>query len=241
MSSSSNLSFQREETLADAKFLKTVSMTLSSILRHGNKDTDKVKLQYDNRGYVPLDKLIEKLKTSGKKFEKVNSQLIFKVVAENEKKRFKIVYKDKTKCDTDNCVPPDTSLSSGSYLICATQGHSDKVAQFIDPTAKYETVTTPYPILIHGTTFKAWDLIQQSKGLSRMQRSHIHFVCNEPNAKEVVSGFRTDVELKLYVDMKSAMQDGIIFYRSENNVILTDGIDGVLPIKYIYKVSRQHE
>ena len=38
------------------------------------------------------------------------------------------------------------------------------------------------------------------------------------------------------IDMFKAIKDGINFYISSNNVILTEGIDGTLPPKYFKKV-----
>ena len=38
------------------------------------------------------------------------------------------------------------------------------------------------------------------------------------------------------IDLFKAIKDGISFYISSNNVILTEGIDGTLPPKYFKKV-----
>lgn len=40
----------------------------------------------------------------------------------------------------------------------------------------------------------------------------------------------------IYIDIAKALEDGIRFYRSHNNVVLTDGIDGMLSPKYYLKV-----
>ena len=39
--------------------------------------------------------------------------------------------------------------------------------------------------------------------------------------------------------MEAAMKDGIEFFISGNNVILTEGIDGTLPAKYFKKVMKK--
>ena len=39
--------------------------------------------------------------------------------------------------------------------------------------------------------------------------------------------------------MPHAMKDGIQFFISDNNVILTEGIDGLLPSKYFRKVYKK--
>ena len=39
--------------------------------------------------------------------------------------------------------------------------------------------------------------------------------------------------------MEAAIKDGIEFFISANNVILTEGIDGILPAKYFKKVMKK--
>eukprot|EP00121_Abeoforma_whisleri_P005762 Awhi_evm1s5222 len=48
---------------------------------------------------------------------------------------------------------------------------------------------------------------------------------------------RTDCDVLIYIDVPKAFQDGIKFYRSSNNVILSAGIDGVIPPQYFKKVE----
>lgn len=47
---------------------------------------------------------------------------------------------------------------------------------------------------------------------------------------------RRTCDVYITVDMFTAIKDGIDFYISSNNVILTEGIDGVLPPKYFKSV-----
>lgn len=48
--------------------------------------------------------------------------------------------------------------------------------------------------------------------------------------------------LLLHIDMISALRDGISFGLASNGAVLTPGIDGVLPLKYVLKVeSRKGE
>lgn len=74
------------------------------------------------------------------------------------------------------------------------------------------------------------------------------------------SGMRSSSEVFIYIDMAKAIkgkketispksrgnhsciviQDGIIFYRSSNNVILTEGIGGTLPPTYFQKVTNRN-
>ncbi len=58
-----------------------------------------------------------------------------------------------------------------------------------------------------------------------------------PGKKGVISGMRNSCEVVIEVNMVRAIFDGSIpFHISNNNVILTAGIDGVLPSKYFRQV-----
>ena len=69
-----------------------------------------------------------------------------------------------------------------------------------------------------------------------MDRKHIHFVENI-SKKEQISGFKNISDVILTIDMNKCIGDGIVFYKSTNNVILTEGIDGIIPSKYIINVE----
>ena len=69
-----------------------------------------------------------------------------------------------------------------------------------------------------------------------MHRQHIHFSPGLPGDERNVSGPRKNAEVALVIDMDSALKDGVKFFLSENNVILTRGLQGALPPKYIKKV-----
>jgi len=92
--------------------------------------------------------------------------------------------------------------------------------------------------LIHGTYRKSWELIRE-EGLSRMKRNHIHLARGIPGVDEgVISGMRKNCEVFIYVDGKACADDGVVFYKSDNGVVLTAGVDesGILPTKYFLKV-----
>lgn len=54
-----------------------------------------------------------------------------------------------------------------------------------------------------------------------MSRNHIHFAPGMPKEEGVVSGMRGSCDVIIQIDLKAAMKDGIEFYISSNNVILT--------------------
>jgi 2'-phosphotransferase len=107
--------------------------------------------------------------------------------------------------------------SDGNLWIRANQGHSVPVNLNL----------TPYhpKMAAHGTTMRNWQLIK-IRGLSRMGRNHIHFY-------EKMTGFRASSTIAILINVEKAIEDGIVFYKSENDVILSPGNSmGVLPTKY---------
>ena len=137
-------------------------------------------------------------------------QTIQKVVEMDEKNRFSILDE------------------SGTLWIRANQGHSGEVGAKMEDSLLLEKISTPLEGCFHGTYQKHEEAIKK-EGLKVMKRKHIHFATSI-HAK---SGKRSDCDLLIYLDMGKAMQDGIIFYQSENGVILTSGKNGVLEPKYL--------
>mmetsp|Transcript_14969 Transcript_14969/g.30430 ORF Transcript_14969/g.30430 Transcript_14969/m.30430 type:complete len:124 (-) Transcript_14969:45-416(-) len=106
--------------------------------------------------------------------------------------------------------------------------------------------------IIHGTNMKAWRDHIRIEGLKRMKRNHIHFASGLPacridaggeggekrNMAAPKSGMRTNSEVYIYINGRNCSKCGIPFFRSDNGVILTEGIgkEGFLPLKYFEKV-----
>jgi 2'-phosphotransferase len=72
-----------------------------------------------------------------------------------------------------------------------------------------------------------------------MGRNHIHLAAGYK--EDVLSGMRANCDLIIEIDLKTAMHDGIAFFLSENNVILTKGINGILPTKYFKRVTDNYD
>lgn len=140
---------------------------------------------------------------------------------------------------------PDPDLSK--YFIRAVQGHSIKVddSQLLKPI----DATNLPSLCVHGTYYSALTLILESGGLSKMGRTHIHCAVGLPKASihpetgeeipPVLSGMRFNAEVLLFIDVAKGVQDGVKFWRSDNDVILTSGVDGngVLPMEYVIRVE----
>ncbi|CRG85727.1 tRNA splicing 2' phosphotransferase 1 [Talaromyces islandicus] len=98
--------------------------------------------------------------------------------------------------------------------------------------------------VVHGTYHGAWPLILASGGLQAMNRAQVHFAVGPtvdeifPNGRDappaklptgkqnqnVISGMRSDAEILIYINLQKALQAGCPFYRSENGVILSEGM-----------------
>ncbi|KAJ5095800.1 hypothetical protein NUU61_005156 [Penicillium alfredii] len=140
------------------------------------------------------------------------------------------------------------------FLIRATQGHSIKsvdAASFLEPLSLADESKLPDTV-VHGTFHAAWPAIMQSGGLRCMGRNHVHFATGPslesvlavhkngaghgntstwkeraavaPDEGRVISGMRRDAQVLLYLDLRKALAAGCPFWRSENGVILSEGV-----------------
>lgn len=143
-----------------------------------------------------------------------------------------------------------TDLEPSHYLIRATQGHSLKTldaSAYLTPITLADPQTLPETV-VHGTFYAAWERILASGGLKPMGRVHVHFATGPrledvlvlgngearsdgvevpSRAKKtdvVISGMRADAQILIYVDIRRALEAGVEFWRSENGVVLTEGM-----------------
>jgi len=192
-----------------------ISRSLSSILRHQARNMG---LEVRPDGYVRVDDLLNlrKIRGSG-----CSLQDLTQIVAECEKQRFKLMEE------------------RGVAYIRANQGHS---MAGIDANELLEQIkdATDIPTCIHGTYMKYWESIRRD-GLSKMQRHHIHFTPSEVQTEEARSGFRKSCDLLIFINTAKAMEDGCLFFRSSNNVILSPGFDGVISAEYFSQVITRHD
>jgi len=192
-----------------------ISKSLSYILRHG---AEKEGFQITAGGYVKVDHLL-----NSRKFKDTSLTEIRGVVDTNDKKRFEL----KTLTDEEG------TDGAGLY-IRAVQGHS---ITSVEDEALLELITDPASVksCVHGTYSKVWKAISQT-GLQKMGRNHIHCSNGIPQQDKVTSGARKDCNVFIILDLETAIADGIEFYRSKNDVILTSGKDGTIEPKYFKEV-----
>ncbi|KAL6311506.1 hypothetical protein AAG906_009855 [Vitis piasezkii] len=189
---------------------------LTRILRHM---ASELNLNMRSDGYVRVEDL---LKLNMKTFANIPLRLhtiddIREAVRKDNKQRFGLLEEN------------------GELLIRANQGHTVTIVEsesLLKPILSAEEVT----VCVHGSYKRNLESILES-GLKHMKRLHVHFSCGLPMDGEVISGMRRDVNLLIFLDVRKALEDGMKLYISDNKVILTEGFDGVVPVKYFEKIE----
>lgn len=203
-----------------------LSKSLSWILRHG---AVKENLPIRPDGYISLAVLMKH-----NKFRNSKVSDIARVVKENAKQRFTLTYKPDENLDSDRELKEGENLED--WFIRANQGHSMETVDKVELVPLTQVESFPRNI-VHGTSRKAWTKIKES-GLSKMNRLHIHMAGGLLGDEGVTSGMRASSEVFIYVDAKKAVDAGIPFFKSSNNVILSPGnAEGIIPVEYFLKVE----
>jgi len=171
------------------KSLTSTSKFLSLVLRH---QPEVIGMKLDVEGWLPIDELIENANRQGKQ---LSLELLHKVVASCEKKRF--------------------ALSEDGLKIRANQGHS-----IHDVELNLEAVARP-SVLYHGTVAAFLDSIR-AHGLLKRSRNHVHLSVDVETAKKV--GARRGKPVILTIRSEAMHESGHTFYLSANGVWLTDAV-----------------
>lgn len=164
------------------------SKFLSYVLRHR---PDSIGITLEENGWVDVDVLLAAAQRHRKR---ISRELLERVVAENDKKRF--------------------ALSDDGQRIRASQGHSVSVDLNLQPVQ-------PPEFLYHGTVGRFLDSIR-SQGLVRGKRHHVHLSPDEATARKVGSRRGKPVILTIEADRMHAA--GHQFFCSANGVWLTDRV-----------------
>lgn len=138
----------------------------------------------------------------------------------------------------------DLSQESGDLLIRASQGHSMKVVSDEQLLTPLNAQQPDLPcVCVHGTYRKHLQSILQQgllAGGGTSARNHVHFAPYEPGSSRVISGMRASCDIAIYLDLRRAILAGIPFYRSTNQVLLTPGLNKVVPPNYFQGVKDLH-
>lgn len=212
-------------TNEESRNLRKLSHALCWVLRHSARELG---LPITADGYVPVQDILSC------KHSKIRqgwtTDDIVKVVETNDKQRFKLEKRPASEFYSGN----DDSL-----LLCirANQGHT---MTGIDSNMLLSALTpdelASQSTIVHGTYTAAWEQIRL-EGLKCMQRNHIHFASGLPHDGEVISGMRKSCDTYVFIDGRKCAADRIAFYRSDNGVLLSSGLDGTIPPRYFSRVT----
>ena len=126
--------------------------------------------------------------------------------------------KSLTRADLEDIVASSDkrrfALSPDRSMIRANQGHSLQVDLALPPTL-------PPDVLFHGTVERYLPAIR-AQGLVKGQRHHVHLSASRELAAAV--GKRRGQPYVLEIDARGMVASGLVFYRSENGVWLTDHV-----------------
>lgn len=168
--------------------LVSLSKFLSLVLRHKPETID---IKLDRHGWADIDELLEAANRAGKQ---LTSELLFRVIDENDKQRF--------------------TLNEDETKVRANQGHSVDVD--LGLSAK-----EPPNVLFHGTVKRFLESIR-SKGLLPRNRQYVHLSPDLKTATDV--GKRRGRPIILRIAASEMSSDGFEFYLSKNGVWLTDKV-----------------
>jgi len=184
----------------------SLSKKLAYILRHG---AAKEGIEMQSNGFCKVKDILALKKI---KHARYTLEHIKYIVDNNDKKRYALKEID------------------GVVYIRANQGHSVEVEDLELKEIK-SLDDLPNKTILHGTYYNSWETIKK-EGLNKMNRTHIHFAIGDVDDNKVVSGRRNSCQVLIYLNVEKCLQDKIPLLLSANNVVLSTGIDGVIPPKY---------
>lgn len=119
--------------------------------------------------------------------------------------------------------------------IRANQGHSLLAVKAEACLQRISSVNEVSDAVVHGTFYQNWESIK-TEGLKCMRRNHVHFAVLNDDRSVPLSGFRSDCQVLIYLNVAKVLEDKLQLFRSSNNVILCSGVDGCLNRVYFRQV-----
>ncbi|XP_039230724.1 tRNA 2'-phosphotransferase 1 isoform X2 [Drosophila yakuba] len=187
-----------------------MSKKLSWLLRHGAK-TEGIPIRAD--GFVSVPDLQKHPRYKSFTLEKLKE-----IAAVDAKQRYTLRWN------------PELRV----HEIRANQGHSLAVVEGEAGGLERIMLVGQIPLAVHGTYHRHWESIR-SQGLRRMNRNHVHFASSD-ETNSTLSGFRSDCQILIYLNVEKVLADGVPIYRSSNNVLLCPGIKGIIHSSYFQRV-----
>ena len=186
-----------------------ISKKISQLCRHGKR------IYRQSNGFVDLRDVINNYDTMALSATKEDIVGIVHGDGGNFKKMFEL-----------------GQMADGSESIRTSQGHSANAGAASD----YLEDTGGPGMAAHGTSIaNARSICVQ--GLASMDRLHIHLGPVEFDGRiERFAGIRNHSEVGVVFDGPECIQQGVKFYKSANDAILTEGLGGVLPAGLVVRV-----
>jgi len=181
---------------------RRLSRKLTKLLRH---DAANVGLAVRADGFVSVGAIQARLAAEG--IDMDDNQLR-RIVFADAKERYALHVDD-----------------GGENWVRANQGHTMTCVKLEAVSTRLPPgPDTPFKRSYHGTSQAAWASIRTT-GLSRMNRNAIQMAIGRPGdpSVKVTSGMRADCECVLEIDLVAAMEEGIEFFLSANQVIVCEG------------------
>nr|XP_043067661.1 tRNA 2'-phosphotransferase 1 [Drosophila bipectinata] len=186
-----------------------LSKKLSWLLRHGAKK-EGIPIQAD--GFVNVSDL-----ANHPRFKCFTLEKLQQMTASDAKQRYTLRW----------------NQEKSIHEIRANQGHSLAVLEGDSEGLERITHPSQAPQAVHGTYYRNWDRIK-SQGLKKMNRNHVHFASSD-TINSILSGFRSDCQILIYLNVEKILTDKIPLFLSSNKVILCSGIEGAIPPKYFLR------
>lgn len=161
-------------------------------------------LTMDRHGWISVQQLIENVNHAGK--YELTAQQLDEIVRTDEKRRYR--------------------YSADRTRIKACQGHS---IPWVEPELTY---LPPPEFLYHGTTKTAWQKIQKSGSICKMERHAVHMQADEQQAWQSARRWHHPKSVVLKIAAKQMACDGAVFGVSDNDVWCTEKVD----VRYICDV-----
>jgi len=191
-----------------AKTSEELSRELSRYLRHGNLRPD---------GFAEVDIMLKHQDL--KKYSREDVKTL--VANQAEFKRFTLRY-------------------AGKRMYIASQ-----INEIIDKPHWVQILNeSSVPSVIYPTTFENLKIYSSNGFCRKNKRGFMRFFLEDESKVYYTYGLRPegecppDIDVIIYINLKLALEDGLEFFRSEQNLILTRGnAKGILEPKYIEKVA----
>ena len=190
-----------------------VSKMLTKVLRH---QAPNLGIQIRPDGYCRLADLLNL-----RRFKRIGcgADEVIAVVRTSDKRRFEAMEED------------------GDTYIRAVQGHSIALVED-ELILRRLNPEDALPVhCVHGTYWRNYESIKMhgllAGGLQGQgRRTHVHFSGVAPGDRRGISGILRHREVAIWIDLQKAVRDGVPFWVSSNQVILSPGIRGVVDCRY---------